>query len=211
MSNDPVGVLTHILSDGLENGLRKLFQETNVVLEKSLNVVNPVLQHGQTIDADAKSEAADLLRIVIHKAVNGRINHAGAKQFNPAGTFAFTAGATGSCGPTAAAKNAGGVEFNGRFGERKIARTEAALHVLPKKRFDKVKADPYFNALQVKFAYAVTCHKSQGGQWKAVFVDQGYFVDDMLNIEYLRWLYTALTRAAEKLFLVNFKDEFFIK
>jgi exodeoxyribonuclease V len=78
-----------------------------------------------------------------------------------------------------------------------------------KKRFDKVKADPYFNALQVKFAYAVTCHKSQGGQWKAVFVDQGYFVDDMLNIEYLRWLYTALTRATEKLYLVNFKDEFF--
>jgi exodeoxyribonuclease-5 len=78
-----------------------------------------------------------------------------------------------------------------------------------KKRFDKVKADPYFNALQVKFAYAVTCHKSQGGQWKAVFVDQGYFQADMLDIEYLRWLYTALTRAAEKLYLVNFNDSFF--
>ena len=64
--------------------------------------------------------------------------------------------------------------------------------------------DPYFNALQVKFAYAVTCHKAQGGQWQHVFVDQGYVVDDMLDAEYLRWLYTAVTRATKRLYLVNF-------
>jgi len=69
--------------------------------------------------------------------------------------------------------------------------------------------DPYFNALQVKFAYAVTCHKAQGGQWKNVFLDQGYFVEDMMSMDYLRWLYTAFTRAVEKLYLVNFSDKFF--
>jgi exodeoxyribonuclease-5 len=83
-------------------------------------------------------------------------------------------------------------------------------HLKPKRKcYDMVKNDPYFNALQVKFSYAITCHKSQGGQWKAVFVDQGYFTNDMLNIEYLRWLYTACTRATEVLFLVNFNKEFF--
>jgi exodeoxyribonuclease-5 len=69
--------------------------------------------------------------------------------------------------------------------------------------------DPYFNALQVKYAYAVTCHKAQGGQWDTVFIDQGYLIDEMLTPEYYRWLYTALTRARKKAFLVNFKDEFF--
>lgn len=78
-----------------------------------------------------------------------------------------------------------------------------------KKQFEMVKIDKFFNALQVKFAYAVTCHKAQGGQWKAVFVDQGYLKEDMLNTEYYRWLYTALTRATEKLYLVNFSDSFF--
>jgi len=77
------------------------------------------------------------------------------------------------------------------------------------KQYQKVKENPFFNALQIKFAYSVTCHKAQGGQWKSVFVDQGYFKDDMLNLEYLRWLYTAVTRSTEKLYLVNFKDEFF--
>jgi len=80
-----------------------------------------------------------------------------------------------------------------------------------KKKYQNVKDNKYFNALQVKFAYAVTCHKSQGGQWKNVFVDQGYIVDDMINIEYLRWLYTAITRATEKLYLVNFANKFFDK
>ena len=78
-----------------------------------------------------------------------------------------------------------------------------------KAAYDAVRNDPFFNALQIKFAYAVTCHKAQGGQWKAVFVDPGYFVPDMMNVEYLRWLYTALTRASEKLYLVNFTKDFF--
>jgi exodeoxyribonuclease-5 len=78
-----------------------------------------------------------------------------------------------------------------------------------RERLEKVKASPYFNALQVKFAYALTCHKTQGGQWDTVFVDQGYLSDKMLNAEYLRWLYTAVTRATKKLFLVNFEERFF--
>jgi exodeoxyribonuclease-5 len=79
-----------------------------------------------------------------------------------------------------------------------------------KKRWEKIRENPYFNALQVKFAYAVTCHKAQGGQWKAVFIDQGYLTEDMLNIEFLRWLYTAFTRPTERLYLVNFNKEFFL-
>ena len=67
----------------------------------------------------------------------------------------------------------------------------------------------FFNALQVKFAYAVTCHKAQGGQWKRVFIDQGQIADEQINTDYYRWLYTALTRATEKVFLVNFPDECF--
>ena len=78
-----------------------------------------------------------------------------------------------------------------------------------KKQYDKVRDDPYFNALQVKYAYAVTCHKAQGGQWKSVFVDQGYVTEDTLDVDYLRWLYTAFTRAVEKLYLVNFSEKFF--
>lgn len=78
-----------------------------------------------------------------------------------------------------------------------------------KKRREAILNDPYLNALQVKFAYALTCHKSQGGQWNAVFVEQGYLTEDQLNKEYLRWLYTAVTRATHELFLVNFKVTFF--
>ena len=70
-------------------------------------------------------------------------------------------------------------------------------------RMKKLKEDRYYNALQVKFAYAVTCHKAQGGQWQHVYIDQGYMTDDMLTPDYLHWLYTAFTRATEKLFLVN--------
>jgi exodeoxyribonuclease-5 len=76
-------------------------------------------------------------------------------------------------------------------------------------RLKKIKEDGFFNALQVKFAYAVTCHKAQGGQWPCVFVEQGYLTDEMINTEYLRWLYTAVSRASEKLYLVNFNKEFF--
>ncbi|MDQ3046613.1 MAG: AAA family ATPase [Bacteroidota bacterium] len=76
-------------------------------------------------------------------------------------------------------------------------------------RMKKVKEDGFFNALQVKFAYAVTCHKAQGGQWPCVFVEQGYLTDEMINKEYMRWLYTAVSRASEKLYLVNFNKDFF--
>ncbi|QDO95032.1 AAA family ATPase [Formosa sediminum] len=76
------------------------------------------------------------------------------------------------------------------------------------KRFSKVKANKYFNALQVKFSYAITCHKSQGGQWNTVFVEQPYLPNG-IDKDYLRWLYTAVTRAKEKLYLIGFKDEFF--
>ena len=74
-----------------------------------------------------------------------------------------------------------------------------------RERMKKMKADPWYNALQVKYAYAVTCHKAQGGQWKRVFIDQGYIAEDMLTPDYYRWLYTAFTRATETLYLVNFK------
>ena len=70
-------------------------------------------------------------------------------------------------------------------------------------RMKKLKEDRYYNALQVKFAYAVTCHKAQGGQWAHVYIDQGYMTDDMLGSDYQHWLYTAFTRATERLFLVN--------
>ena len=73
----------------------------------------------------------------------------------------------------------------------------------------KIKENMFFNALQVKFAYAITCHKSQGGQWDNVFVDIGYFTSDMLDKSFLRWLYTAFTRANKKLYLINFNDNFF--
>lgn len=70
-------------------------------------------------------------------------------------------------------------------------------------RMKAVKNDLYYNALQIKYAYAVTCHKAQGGQWQRVFIDQGYVTEDMLSADYFRWLYTALTRATEKVYLVN--------
>lgn len=70
-------------------------------------------------------------------------------------------------------------------------------------RLKKLKDDKYYNALQIKFAYAATCHKAQGGQWAHVYIDQGYMTDDMLTSDYFHWLYTALTRATEQVFLVN--------
>ena len=74
-----------------------------------------------------------------------------------------------------------------------------------RKRMEEIRKNPYYNALQVKYGYAVTCHKAQGGQWKHVFLDQGYVTADMMNADYYRWLYTAFTRATEKLYLVNWK------
>ena len=78
-----------------------------------------------------------------------------------------------------------------------------------KERFQAMKQNAWFNALQVKFAYALTCHKTQGGQWRQVFVDSSFNLKDELEKEDLRWLYTALTRAQEKVYFVNFKEEFF--
>ena len=75
-----------------------------------------------------------------------------------------------------------------------------------RKRMEEVRKNPYYNALQVKYGYAVTCHKAQGGQWKRVFLDQGYVTPDMAGPDYYRWLYTAFTRASEKLYLVNWSD-----
>lgn len=78
-----------------------------------------------------------------------------------------------------------------------------------RKRYERIMADPYFNAIQVKFAYAITCHKSQGGQWGKVFIDQGYLTEELLDQNFFRWLYTAFTRATTTLFLINFHDDFF--
>jgi exodeoxyribonuclease V len=76
-------------------------------------------------------------------------------------------------------------------------------------RLEKVRTNPYYNALQVKFAYALTCHKTQGGQWQQVFIDQGFIREEMVDYEYLRWLYTALTRATIKVHLLGFQEKFF--
>lgn len=72
-----------------------------------------------------------------------------------------------------------------------------------RKRMEEIRKNPYYNALQVKYGYAVTCHKAQGGQWRHVFLDQGYVTNEMMTVDYYRWLYTAFTRASEKLYLVN--------
>lgn len=75
-----------------------------------------------------------------------------------------------------------------------------------RERMKKLKEDSFYNALQVKYAYAVTCHKAQGGQWKRIFIDQGYITEDTFTPDYYRWLYTALTRASERLYLVNWPE-----
>lgn len=77
------------------------------------------------------------------------------------------------------------------------------------KRFKEIRENPHYNAVQVKFAYAVTCHKAQGGQWRAVFIDRFLFGDEPMTRDRMRWLYTALTRATDRLYFVNFPDEFF--
>ncbi|MFI3324534.1 MAG: AAA family ATPase [Rikenellaceae bacterium] len=77
------------------------------------------------------------------------------------------------------------------------------------KRFKEIRENPHYNALQVKFAYAVTCHKAQGGQWRAVFIDRCLFGDEQMTRDMLRWLYTAITRATDKVYFVNFDERFF--
>lgn len=76
-----------------------------------------------------------------------------------------------------------------------------------RKRYEKVREDPYYNALQIKYATAITCHKSQGGQWPCVFIDNPFWKE--LTLDDLKWLYTAITRGVEKVYFVNFKDDFF--
>ena len=78
-----------------------------------------------------------------------------------------------------------------------------------RRKVEDMRKNPWLNALQVRYAYALTCHKAQGGQWKSVFLDVGYVAEEMMNTEYVKWLYTAMTRATRKLYLVNFKDEYF--
>lgn len=78
-----------------------------------------------------------------------------------------------------------------------------------KERYQKMREDPYLNAVQAKFSYALTCHKTQGGQWRVVLLDQGLIQDGILTKSYFRWLYTALTRATEQVYLINFNDAFF--
>ena len=78
-----------------------------------------------------------------------------------------------------------------------------------KERYQKMREDPYLNAVQAKFSYALTCHKTQGGQWRVVLLDQGLIQDGILTKSYFRWLYTALTRATEQVYLINFNDTFF--
>lgn len=97
-------------------------------------------------------------------------------------------------------------ENNRLFEEAMLSHAEVGSR---QKQLEQVRKDPFFNALQVKFAYAMTCHKTQGGQWPIVFIDQAYLRDDMIDKEYLRWLYTAMTRSTERVFLINFADSFF--
>jgi len=78
-----------------------------------------------------------------------------------------------------------------------------------RQRWEKIRENEYFNALQVKFSYAVTCHKAQGGQWKTAFIDHGYLTEEMIDREFIRWAYTAFTRPTERLYLVNFNKGFF--
>lgn len=98
-------------------------------------------------------------------------------------------------------------EFNGLY-----YAVKGSYHHLNSKQAtrDAIKKDPYLNALQVKFAYAVTCHKAQGGQWKAVIVDQGYLTQELLDKNLMRWMYTAITRATEQLYLLNFHSQFIV-
>ncbi len=86
--------------------------------------------------------------------------------------------------------------------------SEDYMHISRKReRIEQIRKDAHFNALQVKFSYAITCHKAQGGQWANVFIDQGYMTDDYVNSDYFRWLYTAVTRATKKVYLVNFPKQ----
>lgn len=96
---------------------------------------------------------------------------------------------------------------NQRFFNEVLA--DYAAETSRRKRMAGIRINPHFNALQVKHASALTCHKTQGGQWDVVFIEKGFLKDEMINTDYLRWLYTAITRATKKLFLINFEERFF--
>ena len=97
-----------------------------------------------------------------------------------------------------------------KYDEYKKLYTEVGLDYRGQKDINKkIKENEFFNAIQIKFGYSITCHKAQGGQWKNVFIDIGYFKKEMLNKNYLRWLYTAFTRSTENLYLIGFNNEFF--
>ena len=97
-----------------------------------------------------------------------------------------------------------------KYDEYKKLYTEVGLDYRGQKDINKkIKENEFFNAIQIKFGYSITCHKAQGGQWKNVFIDIGYFKKEMLDKNYLRWLYTAFTRSTENLYLIGFNNEFF--
>ena len=97
-----------------------------------------------------------------------------------------------------------------KYDEYKKLYTEVGLDYKGLKDINKkIKENEFFNAIQIKFGYSITCHKAQGGQWKNVFIDIGYFKKEMLDKNYLRWLYTAFTRSTENLYLIGFNNEFF--
>jgi exodeoxyribonuclease-5 len=79
------------------------------------------------------------------------------------------------------------------------------------KRYREVLKDPYFNALQIKYAHAITVHKAQGGQWAHVYIDYGFIPEERKNAQYIQWLYTSVTRASEQLYLLNFPDDYFVE
>src|SRR5437667_6727546 len=106
-------------------GSWELLQEADVVLEKDLDIVDAVLEHGETIDADAEGKATDFFRVIIHEAVDGGIDHAGAEEFNPGRTLALRAGSSASGRSGSAAEGTGDIELDAWLGERKIAGAEA--------------------------------------------------------------------------------------
>jgi exodeoxyribonuclease-5 len=88
--------------------------------------------------------------------------------------------------------------------------TASYAHITDRRELkQKVRNDEYFNALQIKFAYAMTCHKTQGGQWHTIFIDQGFISPENIDLDYLRWLYTAVTRATKRVYFINFPEEMF--
>jgi hypothetical protein len=122
----------------LDGSSWELAEEADIVLEEDLDVVDLVFEHGQAIDAHAEGEAADFFGVVVDEAVDGGIDHAGAEEFDPAGTFAFGARAAACACAATAAEDAGDVEFDTRFGEREVAGTEAGFYSGAEDLFDEV-------------------------------------------------------------------------